>query len=165
MLCAWRARRPPLRRDSLGTRGLLLNRRPYVLFSAVACLVAACAPPPAPGPFVSWRSSVRPDSACLADKAQAVADTATSGVTPPQPASIMMVPTKAAARLRGATLAIHVLVDHAGHVIADSTRIDLVSRRPDPLRDVSAAVARYEFNPAVYNGCAVAAWYTIHFSF
>jgi hypothetical protein len=55
----------------------------------------------------------------------------------------------------GALLQIDLLVDEHGVVIADSTRIAPAITSPRYDRKLRTTLARYEFYPAVLDGCAV----------
>ena len=137
----------------------------------VSVLAAACggpAPsrPPAPAATVSAARPMptRSYAECRSERIKMLADSAVTGVVPPQPTGIVIPPSRPPYEIprdvRGHRITVHFLVDEHGQVARDS--IDApVSRDTAWVGEFQRRLHRYQFLPAVLNGCAVPDWFTI----
>jgi len=78
-------------------------------------------------------------------------------LVPPSPRGIIIPPTNS--RLRGRQVEVWVFVDAAGHVVADSTRLNPPTSDRRFNRRLIEEAAEWSFNPAMQAGEPVAAWF------
>ena len=101
-----------------------------------------------------------PHPECAAEREKARAHPETPGIVPAVLGGIVLPPPDTPAEVRGTTVLVYLLVDENGTVIRDSTSTPF-TRYKSFAREFSRRLRGASFQPALYNGCSVASWFSL----